>query len=108
MLQINKCKSTLRLLQFWDSIYSNSFFSQSIQDIQLLHYCDTSSRNFNHSADHRSSFRLGNGYLDWEGKNKWNDCDLLNNFNSAIQYFFPLVKKVKNFKKKKPKRKKTS
>lgn len=26
MLQINKCKSTLRLLQFWDSINSNSFF----------------------------------------------------------------------------------
>ena len=40
MLQINECKSTLRLLQFWDSINFNSFFSQFIQDIQLLHYFD--------------------------------------------------------------------
>lgn len=40
MLQINKCKPTLRLLQFWDSIN----FPNPIQDIHLLHYFDTTSR----------------------------------------------------------------
>ena len=71
MLQINECKSTLRLLQFWDSINFNSFsvpnlFKTYNSCITLIY---TSSRNSNHSGDHCSSIRLGNGYLDWEGKN---------------------------------------